>query len=385
MVLFAVLLPLVSPVASLGATEPVEVNVVLSLTGGGAFLAKAEQLAIEQVEILTNKTGGIRGRPLKFVIVDDESNPQIAIQLTGPMIARGVPFILGPDLTAPCSAVTPLVDKAGPVMYCISPGINPVANGYIFSANASLRSDAAATVRYFRQRGWTKIGLIVSTDSTGQSFESAFNRALALPENRTVEAVPVEHFATSDMSVNAQLERMKSTNPQAIIAWSTGPSFATLLRAIHDVGFDGPVAGGNGNMILAQLMQYGAFMPKQMYFPGQRVLAEGTAAGPVHDAQTLYRKAFSGIGITQLDWGDMEAWDPAMLIVTALRDLGPDASANQLHDYFEHLHGWAGINGIYDFRDGEQRGIGIESVVIDQWMPKADDFIAVSHPGGLPR
>jgi branched-chain amino acid transport system substrate-binding protein len=374
-----------APLVALAAGEPLEVNVILSLTGGGAFLGKAEQQAVLRIQDVTNKSGGVRGRPLKFVIFDDESSPQVAVQLTAPLVARGVPVIVGPDLTAPCSAVTPLVEKNGPVMYCISPGINPAPKSNAFAGSASLRSDAVALIRYFRLRGWTRIALLAATDSTGQSFEDAYNRALALPENRRVESVALEHFATSDLSVAGQITRIKAANPQAVIAWSTGTSFATALRGFHDGGYEGPVGGGNGNMIYAQLEQYRDFMPKQLYFPGQRALAEGTPAGPVHDAQTVYLNSFASIGVQHPDWGYMAAWDPTMLVASALKSVGPNATAEQIRNYFLNLHGWAGISGIYDFRDGEQRGIGIESVVIDQWLPARARFVAVSRPGGVPR
>jgi hypothetical protein len=47
-----------------------------------------------------------------------------------------------------------------------------------------------------------------------------------------------------------------------------------------------------------------------------------------------------------------------------------------------NLHGWAGINGIYDFRDGAQRGIGQRALVIDRWDKVNGEFIPVSRPGG---
>jgi branched-chain amino acid transport system substrate-binding protein len=48
-----------------------EINVILPLTGGGAFLGKAEQQALMQFEKAANADGGIHGQPLKFVFHDD--------------------------------------------------------------------------------------------------------------------------------------------------------------------------------------------------------------------------------------------------------------------------------------------------------------------------
>ena len=58
-----------------------EINVILPLTGGGAFLGKAEQQALLQFEKAANADGGIHGQPLKFTFHDDQSSPQVAVHL----------------------------------------------------------------------------------------------------------------------------------------------------------------------------------------------------------------------------------------------------------------------------------------------------------------
>jgi branched-chain amino acid transport system substrate-binding protein len=371
-----------APAAAPVAGEPYEINVILSLTGGAAFLGKAQQQALGLIEQIANRNGGVKGRPVKFAIVDDQSSPQLAVQLANAIIAKKVPIFIGSDLTAPCSAIGPLVEKNGPVEYCTSPGINPAPGGYIFSASAATRADGIALVRYFRERGWTRIGLITSTDASGQAFETSFDRALALPENKDVTAVVREHFATADLSISGQAAHIKAVNPQGVIGWTTGTPFGTVLRGLHDVGYEGPVAGGNGNMVFAQLAQYASFLPKELYFPGRRAVAEGTPPGPVHDAQTAYFNAFASIGVRP-DFANNIGWDPAMIVVTTLQQLGPDATAQQCRDFILGLHSYTGINGIYDFRDGEQRGIGINSIVIDRWDPGQTRFVAMSRAGGF--
>jgi len=383
LVLAALVLSIGSPAPAANAVsgEPYEINVILSLTGGAAFLGKAQQQSLGLIEQIANRNGGVKGRPVKFAIVDDQSSPQLAVQLANAIIAKKVPIFIGSDLTAPCSAIGPLVEKAGPVEYCTSPCINPAPGGYIFSASAATRADGIALVRYFHQRGWNKIGLLTSTDASGQAFEQSFDRALALPENAGVQAVVREHFATADLSITGQAAHIKAVNPQAVIAWTTGTPFGTALRGLHDVGYDGAVAGGNGNMVFAQLAQYASFLPKELYFPGRRAVAEGTPPGPIHDAQTTYFNAFKTIKVRP-DFANNIGWDPAMIVVDALGHLGPGATAQQCRDYILNLHSWVGINGVYDFRDGEQRGIGINSIVIDKWVPDQMRFIAMSKAGG---
>jgi branched-chain amino acid transport system substrate-binding protein len=363
------------------AADPYEINVILSLTGGAAFLGKQEQQALEILSGVVNKQGGIAGRPVKFAISDDQSTPQVAVQLMQGIVAKKAPVVLGASLLGPCAAMNPLAEQAGPVIYCLSPGIEPKANGYLFSASAAAIDDMMTIARFLRAKGWTRVALIVPTDATGQVFDESFARALDVPQNKPIVVVDHEHFASADLSVASQVERAKASNPQAIIAWGTGAPFGTVIRAINDAGWDGPVIGGVGNMIYAQLAQYASFMPKEMYFSGRRAVTEAARPGPVLDRQRAYFGAFAADG-SRPDFANSLPWDPALIVIDALRHLGTNATAQQLRDYILGLHSWAGVNGIYDFRDGRQRGIGIDAVVIDRWDAKTNRFTAASRPGG---
>ena len=57
------------------AADPYNINAILPLTGGAAFLGKGEQQALQIAEKFVNKTGGIKGRPLEFVFHDDQTEP----------------------------------------------------------------------------------------------------------------------------------------------------------------------------------------------------------------------------------------------------------------------------------------------------------------------
>jgi branched-chain amino acid transport system substrate-binding protein len=63
------------------AEEPFDLYVITSLTGPIAFLGTEAAKGLALVQEIANKTGGIRGRPVRFVIQDDQSNPQVAVQL----------------------------------------------------------------------------------------------------------------------------------------------------------------------------------------------------------------------------------------------------------------------------------------------------------------
>jgi branched-chain amino acid transport system substrate-binding protein len=379
---FACLVAITLGIAPAGAqTTPYEINVILALTGPAAFIGKAEQQSLGLLEGILNKNGGIYGRPIKFVIADDASNAAVSVQLANGLIAKNIPVILGPTFTATCLSVGPLV-KTGPVDYCFSPAIAPPAGSYQYSATASTHDDARAIAAFYREKGWTKIAIIATTDASGQQFAASLDDALKLPENKSMTLVAHENFTPTDLSAAALAERIKAAAPQAMIAWAAGTPTGTILRGMHDVGLDIPTTIGNGNMIHAQLLQYATFLPKELYFPSRRSLVyDPSAPAPVRAASKQYFDAFKSID-AKPNFATALSWDPALIVVDGLKKIGPNGTAAQLNDFIQHQNHWAGINGFYDFTTGNQRGLGLEAVVMDRWDPATSDFVIVSKGGG---
>ena len=64
-----------------------DITAILPLTGGASFLGKEEQQAMQLIEPLLNKSGGIAGQQVHFQYLDDQSNPQTGVQLANTAIA----------------------------------------------------------------------------------------------------------------------------------------------------------------------------------------------------------------------------------------------------------------------------------------------------------
>jgi len=371
-----------APAPTAAADEPYEINAVLSLTGSAAFLGQEEKQAIEAVEKITNASGGIRGRKVRFTVQDDQSNPQIAVQLTRGVMDKHVPVILGSSLVAICNAMLAVVKDGGPVQYCFSPGIHPDRATYTFSSSVSTKDLALIMVRYFHKRGWNRIAVMTSTDATGQDAERNFDAAFAAPENRGTQLVAREHFNPTDVTVAAQLQRVKAANPQVFVPWTTGTPFGTVLRDVAGAGFDIPIGGGNGNIIYAQMKQYAKFLPKELYFAGVQYFRDPKdIRGPLRTPIEQFDKALAP---TKPDLGQGLGFDATMIVVDALRKLGTSASAAQIRDYIDGLHGYIGTHGVYDFRSGDHRGLGVGNAVMVRYDAGKELFVPVSKPGGDP-
>ena len=370
------------PALEATAADPFTIDAIVSQTGTAAFLGQAETKTLGILEEVINREGGVNGRPVHFVIADDASNPAVAVQLFNQLLTHKPAAIIGTGFTATCNAIQPLVREHGPLMYCFSPSMTPVPGGYAFAGMVATSYLSHIMLRYFNDRGWHRIALINSTDASGTEFMNAITEALQRPENRGFTLVASERFNVSDVSVAGQMSKIKASSPDVLITWTVG-AFPTLLHGIADGGLTMPVAACNCNMVPAQLSQYASFLPKELYFPGPRPIVEGAVSkGPVRDAQSVYFAAMKANGLTRPDVAYILAWDPALLVVDAFRHAGPNATADQLRDYLERLHGFAGINGLYDFRDNLNRGIGENNAMMTKWDPQRGTFVAVSKAGG---
>jgi branched-chain amino acid transport system substrate-binding protein len=367
------------------AADPYEINVILSVTGAQAFVGSTQMQALKAVEGYVNGAGGIGGRQIKFVVADDQSDVKNALLLAQGLIAKNVPIIMGSSSPQACAATAPLVAQSGPVLYCLANNGTPVVGGYEFLTLFPYDPQFAVTFRYFRDRGLKRVAYIASIDAGGQEAERALLAAAHLPENKDIQIVAGEHFAPNDVTAAAQMVHIKSTNPDALVAWATGTPAGTLMRSARDVGLDIPTVTSTGNLSANFFKNYGAILPSTLYFAAVPYYAgnDATTNAATKSAVATMTGALAAVG-AKPDMIQISAWDPALLVVDALRKVGLDASAGKLRSYMNGLQGWTGVNGPYDFRANPQRGIGVNNIVMVRWDAQAGTGVAVSKLGGQP-
>lgn len=367
------------------ALENVKIPVILPLTGNAAFVGQEQQQMLRLVEKSTNASGGIGGQPLHFVYYDDETSPQVAVQLADQVLAAHPSVLLGSSITGMCNAMAPLMKK-GPVMYCLSPGIKPTPGGYVFSTYIQTGQLEEALIRYFRLSRITKIAMLSSTDATGQDADEGMAKAMKAPKNASVKMVAHYHFNDTDISVAAQIERVKSSGAQALVAWSTGGQIGNIFRDIVHAGLDIPVATTPGNQQFQQLAQYKGFLPKELLIPCPFYPQHDGVATLAPQIEKVQHQMYSLLASASLkpDNATGTAWDPALIVVDALRKLGPKATAKQIRNFIDNLTDFPGINGFYNFKKVPQRGLGISSAVIVRYDPKHLRWVWMSKPGGSP-
>lgn len=386
-ILVLALLVATLPIRASGQPQPFDIYITLPLTGQVAFLGSESAKAVRALQNLVNARGGIRGRPINFVIADDESNPQVEVQLVSQEIAKKPAVIIGGELVAACRAAVGVLSKEnGPVYYCLTPGVHPAPGDWYYSAGFSTTDLLSVTITYLRDRGLTKIATLTTTDASGQDGDATIAAALADPQFKTMTVTDREHFNVSDITVTAQLARIQSSGAQALIAWVSGAPFTTIMRGMRDAEMRIPVISSQANLVYKYLDTYKDILRGvELLFPGVPVMVPDSVRDRrVRQAIADYASAMKSQGVDRPDVSSATPWDPMNIVISAYRALGFDATPAQVRAYIDGLRNWDGVYGDFNFAASPQRGAQRKWVNMMRWDPATDTFVAISQYGGAP-
>jgi branched-chain amino acid transport system substrate-binding protein len=358
------------------------IPVILSQTGAAAAPGGDQFAALQAYEKLVNRTGGIRGRQLHFQVYDDASSPQTAVQLTNTILAQKPAVVLGSTLAPATTAMMPFF-KDGPVLYSLTPLVYPEKGSWVFATLPLVQHLESVMFRYMRGRGWTKIAFLRTNDVSGQDNEKAIDAALAEPDNRAIATTTKQLFNVSDINIAAQVSAVKFSGAQAIFVSATGAPFGMVMRSLADAGVDMPIFTGATNIAPAFIERFQQYVPKAGLwivvpsFAKRDRPANDPLRATIDEFYTTLEAAGQRPGAAHAF-----AWDEAKIVVAALRALGPNATAQQLHEWIEALHDFPGALGTYNFRLGDQHGLDDKSLYIVRYDPNAPNSTVIESDAG---
>jgi branched-chain amino acid transport system substrate-binding protein len=76
-------------------------------------------------------------------------------------------------------------------------------------------------------------------------------------------------FSPTAVSVTTQLSKIKATNPQALIIWTTGTPLGTVLKGMQELGMSSmPTMTTSGNESSEEMQGLVGELPARFYFSG---------------------------------------------------------------------------------------------------------------------
>jgi len=326
-----------------------------------------------------NRTGGIDGHPMALDLVDNQSSPTVAVSLATPWIRQGVPFIIDGSIGATDDPIDALAGANGPVIYDSSPVAEPANGSYVYAAGNPNLYQARAMVNYLRLKGLTRVAVISSSSASGQNGWSNLQAALNLPVNKGFTLTTHQTFDPTDVTVTTELSAIKATNPQAILIWATS-SIGTVLKGMSELSMDSiPTVTEEGDAVNTNLQKFSSVIPSKFYLAvASFYLPTADVAPSIRPVVATFDKLVASDGGHPND-GWALTYSAALVIISALKHLGVNATAPQIRKYIDGLTAFPDIFGIYNFKQYPQRGVGGSDTFVARWT--GTSFQPVTNAG----
>ncbi len=194
----------------------------------GAELAFAESRA----------QGGVHGRRVRIVSLDDELKPERAVANYEKLLgAEGVFGFFGCVGSATTAAAAPLLQKAGAPWvagYAVADSARDKLKGTGFFVRATSGREAQSLVQHLTTVGVTKIGVAMLDNPGGKEAAALVETALSAQKLQATAAV----FLKGDGSnVKEAADALAKSAPQAVIMYLGGALPGELMKAGWAQGF----------------------------------------------------------------------------------------------------------------------------------------------------
>ena len=182
------------------------------------------ELALE--EINSSQLSDVR---FKFIVEDDQSTIEGAVEAYNKLIQAGVPVIFGPTTSGQAEAAFPIAQQNGVVAFSSSSNASGLSalGDFIFRAGLTTDILLPAGVRVTHEKLGYQAVAIIYDDIDSYSIDSYEKFRDTLIESG-VEILITETFQSGDTDFSDQLARIKEANPDVIFIAAQQPELIRI-------------------------------------------------------------------------------------------------------------------------------------------------------------
>ena len=340
-----------------------------AFSGPAGELGKDMRLGIESAFEEVNTRGGVHGREIHLVTLDDVYEPDRAVSNTRDLIDNHEIFALIGEVGTPTSrAVVPISEEAG------VPFIGPFTGagflrdrsrfGTVVNIRASYQQEINEMVeRLTQDRRISRIAVLYQNDSFGRV---GFNGTINALQIYGLDLVGRSVYPRNTTAVKTALYDLLIKEPEAIIVVGAYDPVATAIKWAHKVGFK-PVfmtISFVGSNALASSLGNNEFPDVYMTQVVPNFMATNSeVAREYREALTTFHPG------ERYGFGSFEGYLVARVTIEALKRCGRDLDRECFLDQFQQS---SEITvGDMDFYYGEYDNQGSDEVFLTRFVPQS--------------
>jgi branched-chain amino acid transport system substrate-binding protein len=287
--------------------QPIRIGYCLSLTGPLASNGKTARLAHQIWEKDVNQKGGLLGRNVEMVCIDDQTDPKLVLDIYKRLLDdEKVDLVIGgygDNSVAPAMPLIMARKRYLVALMALAVNASLGYANYFVMIPTGPQPTEALTEGFFNsaaaQTPNPQSMAILAADAPFSKGPSAGAKALA--DKHGFKLVSEQRYPLSASDLAPFIRDLKSANPNILFLCSYLNDSVALLRAIHEVGLEPKIVGGamigpqNGSIkaqlgpLLNGLVNYEYWLPvPKMMFPGvadmmakYQSLAQAAGADPL--------------------------------------------------------------------------------------------------------
>ncbi len=340
------------------ASTPIRIGLIASLTSGVAGAARSVVEGAELAVMEINGDGGIHGRKLALVTVDDRGMPEEAARLVGHLAGMEVVAIIGPVTDASAIAAAPAAARVRVVL--ITPGataILPYGGHVVFRTALPARTQASAIARHLVERlRVRRIAVVHDSNDYGTMVVFAFEEAArALGATITSRRL----FRDGDRDFTRHVQGVVTERAQALFLAGYPDEAALLIRQARAAS-RGLVIAGSDALYSEDTSTWAGAAANDLVVPAGFV--PDTPLPIVRGFVTRYREQYGRAP----DQFAAQAYDGVRVLAFAVRRAGVDRA--KIRDIIATLKRFPGVTGELSF---------------DRWGDPVRDVIVTKIKGGV--
>ena len=220
------------------ASEPVRIGVTLGLTGKYKAPAEMQQRGYEVWEKEGNKRDGILGRPVKLIVIDDQSDSENAKKIYKDLITQQrVDLLFGPYSSQIAAAVAPIIEEHGyPTLLPGAAADRIWKQGYknIFGLFIPASKYALEMLRLAVLHDLRRVAIIYADDEFSVEVGNGARRWSRRADR---EVVLFEEFKKGTRDLQSLAEKAKQARAELVIVGGHFDEAIDMRRALKSIGW----------------------------------------------------------------------------------------------------------------------------------------------------
>ena len=353
-------------VAAAGDSSEIVLGQSAPLTGGFSELGAAYRDGAQLYFQKTNAAGGINGRPIRLVTLDDGYVVKKAEANTHDLIEKqNVVALFGHMFTNTVFASLPIATAAGvPYVapYAGNDDLYPQpANHILFMTRASYSAELDALMRHVQAMGLTKVALVRYDSVGGTALQNDLTLKMKALNLAPVGVATMKLNSLASADAASQLEKL---HPSAIILGVSGADAVAFVRQFHQINNGQPV------QFLARSLIGGHQLVADLSKEGRGIVISQAAPSPFNGKTRIAReyqaelKATSMVNKPIASYIGFEGYIAAKVMVEGLRRAGGALDRKSLANALESIKDWDAGDFRIDYSPKDHGGSKFVTVTV---------------------